>query len=197
MPTATTDRRPIDPPRSVSERRLRRGALWQLLLPVVVLGVNLPFRLVDDDRGPFDVFVIGSLLVLAALLVAQLVQFRAYGSWRSLPVESGETLLWGTVAALILPAGGAGYGGRFVLSSRRLRYLPDLTSRLRGAQPAEWPVASIVGVEVSPVDHRRRLRGGAWVVIEIADAGPVTVLTPEPHLVAAEFHEHLARTRAR
>ncbi|WP_156463257.1 hypothetical protein [Frigoribacterium sp. Leaf172] len=195
--STSTLRAPLDPPRSGSERRLRRSALWQLLVPVVVLGVNVPVRIADDDRTTFDVLLIGLMLVVAALSIGQLAQIRAFGSWRSLAVEPGETLLWGTVAALILPTGGAGYGGRFVLSSRRLRYLPDLTSRLRGGQPAEWPVASIVGVEVSPVDHRRRLRGGAWVVLEIADADPVTILTPEPHAVAAEFHEHLASTRPR
>lgn len=195
--STSTLRAPLDPPRSGSERRLRRSALWQLLVPVVVLGVNVPVRIADDDRTTFDVLLIGLMLVVAALSIGQLAQIRAFGSWRSLAVEPGETLLWGTVAALILPTGGAGYGGRFVLSSRRLRYLPDLTSRLRGGQPTEWPVASIVGVEVSPVDHRRRLRGGAWVVLEIADADPVTILTPEPHAVAAEFHEHLASTRPR
>ncbi|KQO81421.1 hypothetical protein ASF17_09480 [Frigoribacterium sp. Leaf263] len=176
---------------------MRRSALWQLLVPVVLVALHLPIRLAGDRLTTGDVMVVGISVVALGLVIAQLAQFRAYGSWRSLPVEPGETLLWGTVAALILPTGGAGYGGRFVLSSRRLRYLPDLTSRLRGGQPTEWPVASIVGVEVSPVDHRRRLRGGAWVVLEIADADPVTILTPEPHAVAAEFHEHLASTRPR
>jgi len=195
--STSTLRAPLDPPRSGSERRLRRSALWQLLVPVVLVALHLPIRLAGDRLTTGDVMVVGISVVALGLVIAQLAQFRAYGSWRSLPVEPGETLLWGTVAALILPTGGAGYGGRFVLSSRRLRYLPDLTSRLRGGQPTEWPVASIVGVEVSPVDHRRRLRGGAWVVLEIADADPVTILTPEPHAVAAEFHEHLASTRPR
>lgn len=194
--TPTPPRERLHPPRSESERRLRRALLWQLLLPVAVVAVNVPGRLMQGVASPLDVGVLASSAVLVAIVFVELVpRFHSFGSWRALPVEPGETMLWGTVASLILPTGGAGHGGRFALSTTRLRFLPGLASRLRGTGPAEWPVASIVSVEVSPVDGRRRLRGGAWVVIHIADADPVTVLTPEPHLVAAELHENVVRTR--
>ena len=195
--TTRATRRPLDPPRSTSEGRLRRAALWQLLLPVVLMGLYAPARLLDDDRTPGDLLLWGMLVCLAGLFITQLVEFRQVGAWRTLPVEPGERMLWGTSAAWILPTGGAGHPGSFALSDRRLRYVPGPTARLRGTAPAEWPVARLLSVAVSPVDHRRRLRGGAWVVIEIADADPVTVLTPEPHAVAAELHEQLLRTRAR
>lgn len=132
---------------------------------------------------------ITGLFVLSVIFLA--LRLLAVTSWRRLPVEPGERLLWGTFAERVLPSGGAAYPGRFALSTTRLRYLPDPISRLRGAAAEEWPAAALHDVRITPVDARRRRRGGRWVMVDVEGGDPITLMSGEAHLVADELFEAL------
>jgi len=179
-----------------SERGLRRRALNQI--GFVLLGVGLLcLQLADDDDRALETVMVIVYVVLLIALGAQIVgDVRAVHAWRRFPTDADEQLLWGTSAQLILPTGGAGFGGVFALSTTRLRYVPRWAARLRGVRPEEWPVEVLGPVSVEPVDRRRRYRGGRWVVLDVADRGSIVLLNEEQHLVAADLHDALVRAHA-
>jgi hypothetical protein len=183
-----------DPPRHRSEQKLRGGQWWSLgwqALVAVILVAQLSWRHATD--GPDGLwYVMAALLVVYAIaLVGLVLRVFAITSWRRLPVEAGERLLWGTFAERVLPTGGAAYPGRFALSTTRLRYLPDAVSRLRGVTDEEGPAAALHDVRVTPVDERRRRRGGRWVMVDVDGGASITMMSNEAHLVADELFEAL------
>jgi hypothetical protein len=192
------DKAALDPPRLRSEQKLRNGqiVLVGLYGLLSALGVaQVVWRATEDGRdavwwvmATLAVFLVASVVVLALRLLS-------LTSWRRLPVERGERLLWGTFAERVLPTGGAAHPGRFALSTTRLRYLPDPISRLRGAEDEEWPAAALHDVRITPVDARRRRRGGRWVMVDVDGGASITVMSAEAHLVADELFEALSVTR--
>jgi len=158
-----------------------------------LIGVFAIWRVVDELATPDDlrwssvVFALFWTLALAAYAV----QFLSADSWRRVPLAPEERRLWGTAAAQVLPTGGAGHEGTFVLTDRELRFLPGVVARLRGTSTGSWPIGSLAAVRVTPVDERRRRRGGRWVTVDLDGGGAVTILTPEPHLVADELFDAL------
>lgn len=183
-------RRPLDPPPGTSETALRRSALVQLVIQGA-LGVLVFSPLVFGDGDDFDVVRLWLLVIWSAALVGLVVQFRALGSWRSDPVRDDETILWGTSAVLVLPTGGLGYGGRFSLSTHRLRYTPGPVARLRGATAQEWPARSITGARVTP-STGRAWTSGRWAVIDREGGDAITLVSTEPRAVADEV-DHVIR----
>jgi len=184
----------LDPPRSPSEQKLRGGQTWVVASSAalaVLFVVQLGWRAGAEGRDGLW-YAMAIVVGLYGLSLAVLVgRIRAVSTWRRLPVEPGERLLWGTFAPRVLPTGGAAYPGRFALSTTRLRYLPDPVSRLRGVGAEEWPVAALHDVRVTPVDERRRLRGGRWVMVDVEGGEPITILSAESYLVADEMFEAL------
>lgn len=138
-----------------------------------------------------------ALFVLFVVLgVAQIVgDFRAISAWRHAATQPGEALIWGASAQRILPTGGGGYAGVFVLSSTRLRYIPRASARIRGAGPAEWSLDRLGTVSVEPNDHRRRVRGSRWVVVSVDREDPITLLNNHQDLLADDLHTALLRAR--
>jgi len=132
-----------------------------------------------------------TVMAYALALVVLGTQFRTADSWRRVPLAPEERRLWGAAAAQVLPTGGAGHEGTFVLTDRQLRFLPGVVARLRGTRTGSWPIGSLAAVRVTPVDERRRRRGGRWVTVDLDGGGAVTILTPEPHLVADELFDAL------
>lgn len=55
----------------------------------------------------------------------------------------------------------------------------------------EWPVAALHDVRVTPVDERRRRRGGRWVMVDVEGGASITLMSNESHLVADELFEAL------
>jgi len=188
----------LDPPASPSERALRSRAWWGAA-PPVVLGVVVALQLLDHDRDRGWVWVttlIAGVVLGLLALVAVVVDLRAPGAWRRLPVDPGERLVWGTTAQIVRPTGGAGLTGVLALSTARLRWVPRASARLRGSRPEEWPLDAVGTVSVQPVDHRRRARGGRWVVLEIVGREPLSVVSTEAHLVADDLWKALAAVRS-
>lgn len=183
-----------DPPRQRSEKKLLGGQGWTVGLYALLtaLGVaQVGWRAESDGRDVIW-FVMSTLVVLLGASVVMLaVRLFAITSWRRLPVGPDERLLWGTFADRVLPTGGAAYPGRFALSTTRLRYLPDTVSRLRGVTDEEWPATALHDVRVTPVDERRRRRGGRWVMVDVDGGAPITLMSNEAHLVADELFEAL------
>jgi len=170
-------------PRTRSERALRASRGWLVILWVVLLGLQVAILVSGDVATTLHVVALGAYVFL---VVVGLLEWRAPSAWRSAVLAPGERLLWGTSAARVLPGGGSGHDGVLVLTDRELRYEPRWTARLRGTHAESWPVASIGGVRVTPVDERRRRQGGRWVQVDVDGGPPVVVLTPETHLVADE-----------
>ncbi|ROS57793.1 hypothetical protein [Frigoribacterium sp. PhB24] len=188
------DKTVLDPPRSRSEQKLRGGQWWTLScygLVTLLVVVQLSWR--HENDGPDGLwYVMAALVVVYVVALLGLVgRVLAVSSWRRLPVEQGERLLWGTFAERVLPTGGAAYPGRVALSTTRLRYLPDPISRLRGVTDEEWPAAALSDVRITPVDERRRRRGGRWVMVDVEGGAPITLMSNETHLVADELFEAL------
>ncbi|VXC02984.1 hypothetical protein [Frigoribacterium sp. 9N] len=183
-----------DPPRHRSEQKLRGAQAWMVsvyALLTLLLVAQLAWRAQSEGRdGSWFVMLVGTVLFAAAVVVLAL-RTLALSSWRRLSVDPGERLLWGTFAERVLPTGGAAYPGRFALSTTRLRYVPDPVSRLRGVTAEEWPVAALHDVRVTPVDERRRRRGGRWVMVDAEGGAPITLMSNESHLVADELFEAL------
>ncbi|WP_123570734.1 hypothetical protein [Frigoribacterium sp. PhB118] len=183
-----------DPPRHRSEQKLRAAQAWMVSLYAfltLLFVAQLTWRAQSEGRdGSWFVMLVGTVLFAAAVVVLAL-RTLALSSWRRLPVDPGERLLWGTFAERVLPTGGAAYPGRFALSTTRLRYVPDPVSRLRGVTAEEWPVAALHDVRVTPVDERRRRRGGRWVMVDAEGGAPITLMSNESHLVADELFEAL------
>lgn len=171
-------------PRTRSERALRTSRGWQLLLWVVLLGLQLVILVGGDPVATLHVV---ALAVYGLLLAVSLAEWWTPSAWRSAELAPGERLLWGTIAARVLPGGGSGHDGVVVLTDRELRYRPRWTARLRGTRPESWPVTSIAAVRVTPVDRRRRWQGGRWVQVDVDGGPPVVLLAPEAHLVADEL----------
>lgn len=189
------DKAALDPPRTASEKALQSRQLFQVALQVllVVLFVaQLSFR--AETRGHDGIWfvMLAFVVALATADAVLVVRLLAVTSWRRLPVRPDERLLWGTFAERVMPSGGAAYPGRLALSTTRLRYLPDPISRLRGAVAEEWPAAALHDVRVTPVDARRRRRGGRWVMVDVAGGDPITLMSAEAHLVADELFEALS-----
>lgn len=182
-------RRPLEPAPGTSETALRRAALVQLVIQGV-LGVLVFSPLLfgrDGERlGDTDVVRLWLLAVWSTSFVALVVKFRSLGSWRSDPVRGDETMLWGTSAVLVRPTGGLGYGGRFSLSTHRLRYTPGLIASLRGAAPEEWPTWSLTGAHVTPSTGRAWI-SGHWAVIDREHGPAIALASTEPRAVAAEI----------
>ncbi|OII21908.1 hypothetical protein [Frigoribacterium sp. MCBA15_019] len=183
-----------DPPRPRSERKLRGAQAWMVSLYsflTVLFVAQLVWRAQSEGRdGSWFVMLTGTAF-LAAAVVGLALRTLALSSWRGLPVGPGERLLWGTFADRVLPTGGAAYPGRFALSTTRLRYLPDPISRLRGVTGEEWPATALHDVRVTPVDERRRRRGGRWVMVDVDGGASITLMSNEAHLVADELFEAL------
>ncbi|MGY3261439.1 hypothetical protein [Frigoribacterium sp. 2355] len=183
-----------DPPRHRSEQKLRAAQAWMISLYAfltLLFVAQLTWRAQSEGRdGSWFVMLVGTVLFAAAVVVLAL-RTLALSSWRRLPVDPGERLLWGTFAERVLPTGGAAYPGRFALSTTRLRYMPDPVSRLRGVTAEEWPVAALHDVRVTPVDERRRRRGGRWVMVDAEGGASITLMSNESHLVADELFEAL------
>lgn len=181
----------LDPPRLRSERA-RRGTLRTLLVLyglVAAIWVGVLVSTVVDGERPDTLQLLQGALWLAFLLVL-VAQYRSIDAWRRVDVGD-EQRRWGVLAARVLPTGGAGYEGTFVLTVERLRFVPGTVARLRGLHEASWPIAALTAVRVTPVDERRRRRGGRWVSIEVDGGDAITILTPEPHLVADELFDAL------
>lgn len=188
------DKAALDPPRTASERKLQSGQGftlgWSVLLNVLFV-VQLAWRAESEGRDGLWSAMLVFVVLYAASLVVLAGRLLAVTSWRRLPVEPGERLLWGTFAERVLPSGGAAHPGRFALSTTRLRYLPDPISRLRGVAAEEWPATALHDVRVTPVDSRRRRRGGRWVMVDVEGGDPITLMSGEAHLVADELFEAL------
>ncbi|KIU02409.1 hypothetical protein [Frigoribacterium sp. MEB024] len=183
-----------DPPRSRSEQKLRGGQWWTLgwgALLTVLFVAQSSWRFTTDGPDGLWYVMVALIVVYVVALVGQVRRVFAITSWRRLPVELGERLLWGTFADRVLPTGGAAHPGRFALSTTRLRYLPDPISRLRGVTGEEWPATALHDVRVTPVDERRRRRGGRWVMVDVEGGAPITLMSNEAHLVADELFEAL------
>lgn len=181
----------LDPPRLRSERA-RRGTLRTVLVLyslVAALQVALLVSAALDGERPRTTQLLQGAVWLAFLVVL-IVQHRSIDAWRRVDV-GGEQRRWGVLAARVLPTGGAGYEGTFVLTEDRLRFVPGTVARLRGLHEESWPITALTAVRVTPVDGRRRLRGGRWVSIEVDGGDAITILTPEPHLVADELFDAL------
>jgi hypothetical protein len=188
---AMTQRR-VEPPRGRSESTLRKSMLTQLILQGSLGVLIFTSLLLNEDRGGFR---IASVVLFVVWLVAgttYVAQFRALGSWRTLPVHPGEEMLWGTVASRIRPKGGVGLSGQFSMSTQRFRYRPSLVARLRGAPAEEWATESLQGVTVTP-GNGRAFASGRWVVVETDTGDPVTLLTGEPRAVAEDIEKALTR----
>jgi len=182
---------------SASERALRGGLLRQAVL-VGLLCILFLFQLIwrQEREGSWYVMTLVLVVFYISLGPIRIIgDLRALSGWRRLPVMPGETLLWGTLAQLISPKEGA-FQGAFALSTTRLRYRPRLLSRLRGAADKEWPLDQLGAVRVTPVDARRKFRGGRWVELDVVDATMITILNAEQHLVADDLFEALRRARA-
>ena len=181
---------------SASERALRGVLLRQAVL-VGLLSILFVLQLIWRQEREGSWYV---LLVLASLYITlgplQIIgDLRALSGWRRLPVMPGEILLWGTLAQLISPTGGA-FQGTFALSTTRLRYRPRLVGRLRGATDQEWLLNQLGAVRVTPVDGRRKYRGGRWVELDVVGGTSITILNAEQHLVADDLFEALRSARA-
>jgi hypothetical protein len=183
-----------DPPRSRSEQKLRGGQAWMVglyTLLTILFVAQLTWRAQAEGRDGIWFVMFAVIVLFGTSVVVLALRTLAITSWRRLPVEAGERLLWGTFAERVLPTGGAAYPGRFALSTTRLRYLPDAVSRLRGATDEEWPAAALHDVRITPVDERRRRRGGRWVMVDVDGGAPITLMSNEAHLVADELFEAL------
>jgi hypothetical protein len=183
-----------DPPRSRSEQKLRGGQAWMVglyTLLTILFVAQLTWRAQAEGRDGIWFVMFAVIVLFGTSVVVLALRTLAITSWRRLPVEPGERLLWGTFAERVLPSGGAAHPGRFALSTTRLRYLPDPISRLRGAVAEEWPAAALHDVRVTPVDERRRRRGGRWVMVDVDGGAPITLMSNEAHLVADELFEAL------
>jgi len=185
-----------EPAASASERALRRGLLGQAVL-VGLLSILFLLQLIwrQEREGSWYVMLVLFIFYITLGSSHIIGDLRALSGWRRLPVMPGETLLWGTLAQLISPKGGA-FQGTFALSTTRLRYQPRLLSRLRGAAEKEWPLDQLGAVRVTPVDARRKFRGGRWVELDVVDATTITILNAEQHLLADDLFEALRRARA-
>jgi len=181
---------------SASERALRGGLLRQAVL-VGLLSILFLLQLIwrQEREGSWYVMLVLVVFYISLGPIRLIGDLRALSGWRRLPVMPGETLLWGTLAQLISPKGGA-FQGTFALSTTRLRYRPRLLSRLRGAAEQEWQLGQLGAVRVTPVDARRKYRGGRWVELDVIDATTITILNAEQHLVADDLFEALRRARA-
>jgi len=189
------DKAALDPPRTGSERALRASQGWMVSLYGLLAALSVAQLAWHDESDGRDGIwfvrlAITGLFVLSVAFLA--LRLLAVTSWRRLPVRPDERLLWGTFAERVLPSGGAAYPGRLALSTTRLRYLPDPISRLRGAVAEEWPAAALHDVRVTPVDARRRRRGGRWVMVDVEGGDPITLMSAEAHLVADELFEALS-----
>jgi hypothetical protein len=183
-----------DPPRSRSEQKLRGGQAWMVglyTLLTILFVAQLTWRAQAEGRDGIWFVMFAVIVLFGTSVVVLALRTLAITSWRRLPVEAGERLLWGTFADRVLPTGGAAYPGRFALSTTRLRYLPDPVSRLRGVTDEEWPAAALHVVRITPVDERRRRRGGRWVMVDVDGGAPITLMSNEAHLVADELFEAL------
>ena len=181
----------LDPPRLRSERA-RRGTLRTVLVLyslVAALQVALLVSAALDGERPRTTQLLQGALWLALLLVL-VAQYRGIDAWRRVDVGDQQRR-WGVLAARVLPTGGTGYEGTFVLTDERLWFVPGAVASLRGLHEESWPITALTAVRVTPVDGRRRLRGGRWVSIEIDGGDAITILTPEPHLVADELFDAL------
>ena len=187
---------PAEPAVSASERALRGGLLRQAVL-VGLLCILFLFQLIwrQEREGSWYVMLVLVVFYISLGPIRIIGDLRALSGWRRLPVVPGETLLWGTLAQLISPQEGA-FQGTFALSTMRLRYRPRLLSRLRGAAEKEWQLDQLGAVRVTPVDARRKYRGGRWVELDVVDATMITILNAEQHLVADDLFEALRRARA-
>jgi hypothetical protein len=183
-----------DPPRSRSEQKLRGGQAWMVglyTLLTILFVAQLTWRAQAEGRDGIWFVMFAVIVLFGTSVVVLALRTLAITSWRRLPVEAGERLLWGTFAERVLPTGGAAYPGRVALSTTRLRYLPDAVSRLRGVTDEEWPAAALHDVRITPVDERRRRRGGRWVMVDVDGGAPITLMSNEAHLVADELFEAL------
>lgn len=186
----------LDPQVTASERAQRRSALGQLPL-IGILGAIACAQLVfRTDRDGLSWALLAVFVLFTVLGVAQIVgDFRAISAWRHVATEPGEALIWGTSAQRILPTGGGGYAGMFVLSSTRLRYIPRASARIRGAHPAEWSLDRLGTVSIEPNDHRKRVRGSRWVIVSVEQEDPITLLNNHQDLLANDLHMALLRAR--
>ena len=183
-----------DPPRYRSEQKLRGGQWWTLgwgVLLTVLFVAQSSWRFTTDGPDGLWYAMAALIVVYVVALGGQVRRVFAITSWRRLPVGPDERLLWGTFADRVLPTGGAAHPGRFALSTTRLRYLPDPISRLRGVTGEEWPATALHDVRVTPVDERRRRRGGRWVMVDVDGGAPITLMSNEAHLVADELFDAL------
>ncbi|WP_209559765.1 hypothetical protein [Frigoribacterium sp. PvP032] len=178
-------RRPLEPAPGTSETALRRAVLIQLVIQGA-LGILVFSPLLLGGGDDTDVFRLWLLAVWGASFVALVARFRSLGSWRADPVRGDETMLWGTSAVLVRPTGGVGYGGRFSLSTHRLRYTPGLIASLRGATPEEWPTRSLTGAHVTP-SSGRAWPSAYWAVIGREHGNAIALVSTEPRAVATEI----------
>jgi len=186
--------RRVEPPRGRSESTIRKSMLTQLILQGSIGVLVFSSLLFNQDRGGFRIASVVLFLVWIAAGTTYVAQFRALGSWRTLPVQPGETMLWGTVAGRIRPGGGVGLGGQFSMSTHRFRYRPGLVARLRGASAEEWATESLEAVKVTP-GNGRAFASGRWVAVETVIGDPVTLLTVESRAVADDIEQALKQAR--
>lgn len=190
----TMTQRRVEPPRGRSESIIRKSMLTQLILQGSIGVLVFSSLLFNQDRGGFRIASVVLFVVWIAAGTTYVAQFRALGSWRTLPVQPGEAMLWGTVAGRIRPQGGVGLGGQFSLSTHRFRYRPGLVARLRGASAEEWATESLEAVKVTP-GNGRAFASGRWVAVETVAGDPVTLLTVEPRAVADDIEQALKQAR--
>lgn len=191
----TMTQRRVEPPRGRSESIIRKSMLTQLILQGSVGVLVFSSLLFNQDRGGFRIASVVLFVVWIAAGTTYVAQFRALGSWRTLPVQPGETMLWGTVAGRIRPGGGVGLGGQFSMSTHRFRYWPGLVARLRGASAEEWATESLRSVRVTP-GNGRAFASGRWVAVETVAGDQVTLLTVEPRAVADDIEQALEQAHS-
>jgi len=164
--------------------------LTQLILQGTIGALAFSSLLLNEDRGGWRIASVALFVVWLVAGTTFLAQFRALGSWRALPVRTGETMLWGTAAGRLRPRGRISHAGQFSISTHRLRYRPGPLARLRGASAEEWPTESLQTVRVAP-SNGRVFASGSAVVVETNSGELVTLVSTEPRAVADDFERAL------
>jgi len=180
----------VEPPRGRSESVIRRSMLTQLILQGTVGALVFTSLLLNEDRAGWRIASVVLFVVWLVAVANVLVQFRALSSWRALPVRTGETMLWGTVAGRLRPGNRISHAGQFSMSTQRLRYRPGPFARLRGASAEEWLTEHLQTVSVTP-GNGRVFASGRAIVVETHGGELVTLVSTEPRAVADDVERAL------